>query len=138
MLYVTAYRRPAAPGGARGTAICRKVLRVDVPPLADSQEPVDLGNLILERVAADHTQRPASPGSEKLILAPLAATPAAVRGSPDRAPGATDRIPLRHDKQARQTNTVNYVVYIHRVRDDRSPGRPRLRIVSQRVIKDVG
>ena len=50
LLQIYAYRKPAAPGAALGPDLARATRYVKVPPLADSKEPVDLGNLVLSAV----------------------------------------------------------------------------------------
>jgi hypothetical protein len=61
LLYVTAYRQPDRPGGERGPWISSITRRVDVPPLADSDEPVDVGNLVIEVPNAPPGSPPSNP-----------------------------------------------------------------------------
>jgi uncharacterized protein (TIGR03067 family) len=74
VLYVTAYGKPAGPGGDRGPALARVVRRVEVPPLVDSEEPVDLGNLVLGR-SDDPKPSQKRPVAEALREGPAAGAP---------------------------------------------------------------
>jgi len=61
LLVIAAYRKPASPGADRGPMIARMAKRVEVPPLADSKEPLDLGNLVLSAVERTPPKPPAAP-----------------------------------------------------------------------------
>jgi hypothetical protein len=61
VLYITAYGKPARPGGAHGPALARVVRRVEVPPLADSEEPIDLGNGVLREIETTPAKAPVAP-----------------------------------------------------------------------------
>jgi uncharacterized protein (TIGR03067 family) len=65
VLYVTAYGKPAGPGGDRGPALARLVRRVEVPPLADSEEPLDLGNGVLREIETTPAKPPLAPAPER-------------------------------------------------------------------------
>jgi hypothetical protein len=70
VLYVTAYGKPAGPGGDRGPALARVVRRAEVPPLADSEEPVDLGLGVLREVETTPAKPPVAPAPDRSSDAP--------------------------------------------------------------------
>ncbi len=61
LFVIAAYKRPTLPGADRGPMIARMAKRVEVPPLADSKEPLDLGNLVLGAVERTPSKPPAAP-----------------------------------------------------------------------------
>ena len=48
VLYILAYEKPVRPGGDRRPLIAQTARRVEVPPITESREPVDLGKLVLD------------------------------------------------------------------------------------------
>ena len=66
LLQIYAYRKPAAPGAVPGPELAWATRDVKVPPLADSKEPVDLGNLVLSAVETTPPKPSVAPTPESV------------------------------------------------------------------------